>query len=169
MKEAKTFSAKNLTACALLLACTCLATLVLRVPMPPFGYMNLGDCILLLGAWLFGPLGIAAALGATLADVLSGYTVYAPATLIVKALMAFVAWKVIAHGEQPAFPAFLIAALLAELIMVGGYYLYDTFLMHSFAAALPGVVFNGIQGATNLLIALMVGPKLHTLWKSKNK
>ena len=36
---------------ALLAAMTCVATLVIRVPSPTNGYMNLGDAVVLLGAY----------------------------------------------------------------------------------------------------------------------
>ena len=33
----------------------CVATMVLQVPSPNGGYMNLGDAVVILGAWLLGP------------------------------------------------------------------------------------------------------------------
>ena len=61
----------------------CVATLVLQIPSPTGGYLNLGDTVVILGAYLLGPaLGAAAGgVGPALADLLSGYTVYVPATL----------------------------------------------------------------------------------------
>ena len=56
----------------------CVATLVLQIPSPTGGYLNLGDTVVILGAYLLGPaLGAAAGgVGPALADLLSGYTVY---------------------------------------------------------------------------------------------
>ena len=58
----------------------CVATLVLQIPSPTGGYLNLGDTVVILGAYLLGPaLGAAAGgVGPALADLLSGYTVYVP-------------------------------------------------------------------------------------------
>ena len=39
---------------ALLAALSCVATLVIRIPSPTGGYMNLGDTVVLLGAYLLG-------------------------------------------------------------------------------------------------------------------
>ena len=160
MKNPRSFTTKDLTLCALLLATTCFATLLLKVPVPPFGYINLGDCIILLGAWLCGPLAISAAVGAMLADILSGYAIYAPATLLVKTIVALVAWKILQSSHVPSLSTFIISAFLAEFFMVAGYYFYDAILLHSFLAALPGVLFNVIQAATNILIASIIGPKI---------
>ena len=51
----------------------CVATLVLQIPSPTGGYLNLGDTVVILGAYLLGPaLGAAAGgVGPALADLLS--------------------------------------------------------------------------------------------------
>ena len=85
---------------ALFTALTTVATLVIQVPSPMSGYVNLGDAMVLLSAWILGPVyGTAAAgIGSMLADLLSGYAYYAPGTLIIKCLMAFVAAQVFFVG-----------------------------------------------------------------------
>ena len=74
---------------ALLAALGCAATLAVRIPSPTGGYMNLGDTVVILSAYLLGPAWGAAAggLGPALADLFSGYAAYVPATLAIKALM----------------------------------------------------------------------------------
>lgn len=54
------------------------------------GFVNLGDCFVLLSGWLLGPWwgGAAGGIGSMLADLLLGYGHYAPGTLIIKGLMA---------------------------------------------------------------------------------
>lgn len=89
---------KNLTlmvTAAVLAALTCVATMVVQIPMPlTKGYVNLGDVMVLTSVWLIGsPWGVAAAgIGSAMADLLTGYAYYAPATLIIKALMAVAAF-----------------------------------------------------------------------------
>ena len=47
---------------ALFMALCCVATMVIQIPSPTQGYVNLGDCVVLLSGWLLGPwYGIAAA------------------------------------------------------------------------------------------------------------
>lgn len=36
-------------------ALTCIATMVIQIPSPMNGYLNLGDAAVLLGAWILGP------------------------------------------------------------------------------------------------------------------
>ena len=66
---------------ALLAALCCVATMVVQIPSPMQGYVNLGDCFVLLSGWMLGPwYGFAAGgIGSMLADVLLGYAHYAPA------------------------------------------------------------------------------------------
>ena len=61
---------KNLVFAALLAAVTCVATLVIHTPSPLNGYINLGDCFVLLSGWLLGPVYgfLAAGIGSGLAD-----------------------------------------------------------------------------------------------------
>lgn len=56
------------------------------------GYFNLGDSMIFLTSLLFGPLVgcIAGGVGSMLSDLFLGYTVYAPATLVVKGVEGLV-------------------------------------------------------------------------------
>ena len=79
---------KTLTVSAMLAALACVATLI-NVPSVD-GYKNLGDCIVLLSGCLLGPLygALAAGMGSALSDIILGYAYYAPATLVIKGVMA---------------------------------------------------------------------------------
>ena len=53
---------RKLVLAALFAALTTVMTMVIRIPSPMSGYVNLGDCAVLLSAWILGPgLGCAAA------------------------------------------------------------------------------------------------------------
>ncbi len=79
--------------CALLAALCYVATRVIQIPSPMSGYVNLGDSLVLLSGWMLGPWWgfCAAGIGSMLADVLSGYAYYAPATFLIKGVMALLA------------------------------------------------------------------------------
>ena len=64
----------RLVLAALFTALTTVMTMVIQVPSPMQGYVNLGDCGVLLSAWVLGPAwgGAAAGIGSMLADLLSG-------------------------------------------------------------------------------------------------
>ena len=40
---------------AVMMALSCVLTLAVQIPTPSKGYLNLGDCAVLLGGWLLGP------------------------------------------------------------------------------------------------------------------
>ena len=84
---------KKLVFSALMAALVYAATMMIQIPSPMNGYVNLGDCFVLLSGWLLGPwYGAAAAgIGSMLTDLLSGYAHYAPGTLLIKGLDAMAA------------------------------------------------------------------------------
>ena len=90
MKQTKL---RTLILAAMFAALTCVATMIIHIPSPIGGYFNLGDCMVLLSAFVLGPVwGTAAGgIGSALADVICGYFIYAPGTLVIKALMALAA------------------------------------------------------------------------------
>ena len=56
------------------------------------GFMNLGDAVIFLAAYLIGPAAILpAAIGSALGDLLAGYPQYAVATFLIKGIMGLVA------------------------------------------------------------------------------
>ncbi len=143
------------------------ATYFIAIPMPAgIGFVNLGDAFVLLGAWILGPLGcICAGVGSALADLLLGYAVYAPATLVIKALMVFVGYysfKVISSLlKRPV--GFIISSVLAELLMVIGYFVFE-WILYGFALAIANIAFNLIQGlcaivASNVIINILFANK----------
>ena len=84
---------RRLVSAALLSALCYAATRIIQIPAPMGGYVNLGDCIVLLSGWMLGPWWgfLAAGAGSMLADLLSGYAYYAPATFLIKGAMALLA------------------------------------------------------------------------------
>lgn len=153
---------------AMFAAIICVATMVIHIPSPLGGYANLGDTVVLLSAFLLGPVhgAVAAGIGSMLADIFLGFTQYAPATLAIKGGMALLAgWLFVrltaAVNTAPRrVTASLLAGFVAELLMVAGYYLFAlVFLRHEGAALLtipPNVIQGlvGMAGATGLLLAL---------------
>ena len=138
---------QRLVLAALMAALSCAATLVIQIPSPMNGYVNLGDGLVLLSGWLLGPgYGFAAAgLGSALADLMTGYTHYAPATFMIKGLMALIACRL-----KPRW----LSGLLAEGWMVLGYFLFACLLMGEGWAAASSIPGNLAQGAVGLAAAL---------------
>ena len=127
-------------------------------PSPFGGNVNLGDCILLITAWLpLEPWSIfAVAIGATFTDLAAGYAIYAPATFVIKALMIVVA--VLIKRGMPKLPAVwraLLSGVAAELVMVAGYFTYEIFL-YGVASALLNIPFNLVQGGIAITAAIVL-------------
>jgi len=139
---------------ALLIALGYAATGVLMIPSPTGGYMNLGDTVVLLGAYLLGPVygAIAGGVGPALADLLAGYGIYVPATLAIKALMGAVAALLYQVLRKKTW-ALAVCGLVAEIIMVVGYALYDALLAGSLAAGLAGVPSNLVQAMFGMAVS----------------
>ncbi len=152
-------STRKLVMSALFAAIVCVLTLTVRVPSPLGGYLNLGDCAVLLCGWLLSPWYgfLAAGLGSALADVASGYLIYAPATLLIKGGMALIVRLIFGALSRRAkpFPTRLLGGLLAELWMVLGYWIFEGFL-YGFLPSAVNIPANLIQGGVGLTLGLIL-------------
>ena len=165
MKENKTTGIHSkvtrLCLCALFAAMICGCTFI-SIPLP-VGYFNLGDAAVIVCAWLLGPFAgcIAAALGSALADIFMGYVIYAPATAVIKALVALLAYflcvilkKAIRADKLDAL-ARAVSAFLAETVMVGGYFFYEYFLLSYGAGAVASIAGNVLQALCAVIISTL--------------
>ena len=154
---------KKIVISALLTALCCIATMIIKIPSPLKGYMNLGDCIVLLSGWLLSPFYgfLASGLGSALADIFSGYTLYAPATFVIKGLMALIAFYLFRYMQNKVHPLFarIISAVAAEIIMILGYYIFEGFL-YGFIPSLINMPANIIQGVLGLVLSVLFIKKL---------
>ena len=150
---------KKLVLAALMAALACIATMIIKIPSPLKGYLNLGDCIVLLSGWILSPaLGFAAAgFGSALADVFSGYLTYAPATFVIKGLMALVAFYCfkMLRGRLGDLPSWIISGALAEVLMILGYFVFEGFL-YGFIPSVVNIPANGVQGVAGLIIGTVL-------------
>lgn len=159
---------KQLALGALFCALTTLLTLT-AVPTPLVGNVNLGDAALLLGAWILGgPVGaIAGALGAAIGDLIGGYAVYAPGTLLIKLCVACVAillCRLLRSFRLPNGFCRALAGITAELLMILGYFLYESFILSFGAgAAVANVPFNAVQGTVAVLLACLAYPLIERI------
>ncbi|MBQ8427856.1 MAG: ECF transporter S component [Clostridia bacterium] len=153
---------KKITFTALFAALCCIATYVIKVPLP-YGYFNVGDVFVLLSGWMLGGVwgGVAAGVGSALADLLSGYALYAPVTLVIKALMSVVAYygyallkKLIKKDGLDVLPRF-ISALFAELLMSVGYFAFE-WILYGLGGATVALVGNFTQGGICLAIGVVM-------------
>lgn len=157
------FSVRQLVAAGLMAALVVVGTMLIQVPTPGKGYIHIGDSMVYLCGILLGPFlgGLAAAVGSTLADLMSGFGIYAPATFVIKGLDAFLAGYIYrslsGNKSDPLRKAgvFSGAVLAGGAIMAGGYLLYESFL-YGFPPALLNVTFNITQAVGGGVLAAPV-------------
>ena len=145
-------------------ALVAVATMIVKIPTPTGGYVNIGDGFVLLSGWILGPVWgtLAAGIGSMLADLI-GYPVYALATFIIKALMALVAYLLAkafkAILKKHTWLAYVLSGTVAELIMISGYFVFEAVFMSYGMGALVGVLPNASQA----LVGIAVGTVMMTL------
>jgi uncharacterized membrane protein len=150
---------KKIVVAALIASLTCVATMLIKIPSPLKGYLNLGDCVVLLAGWLLSPgYGfVAAGLGSALADLLSGYVTYAPATFLIKgsmALVAFLCFRLMSK-RLGKLPSQIIGGVLAELLMIAGYFIFEGFL-YGFAPSVINIPANAVQGIAGIILGILL-------------
>lgn len=129
-----------------------IATSAIKIPAGN-GYLHPGDALVMLAAFFLGPLwgAVAAGLGSALADLMAGFAVYAPASFVIKALMAIVAGAVFASAKgRKTLPRAIAGSALAEIIMVAGYFLFDALILGfglGAVADIPGNAAQAVFGA----------------------
>ena len=139
-------------------ALTCVATMLLSIRSPMGGYFNMGDTMLLLSALLLGKKWgtVAGAMGAALADVFLAFFIYAPATLVIKALTALTAVLLWELFRKKNYFVLILACILGELVMAGGYFLYELFLYDLGGSWQNLLSTNLPQAAINAVIASLI-------------
>ena len=150
---------KKIVTAALMASLVCVATMIIKIPSPLKGYLNLGDCIVLLAGWMLSPgYGfLAAGLGSALADLFSGYVTYAPVTFIIKGTMALVAFTCfkLMNKKIGKLPSHIIGGVLAEIVMVMGYFVFEGF-MYGFAPSIVNIPANAVQGVAGIIIGIIL-------------
>ena len=150
---------KKIVMAAMLAALACVATMIIKIPSPLKGYLNLGDCIVLVAGWMLPPAYgfLAAGLGSALADLFSGYVTYAPATFVIKGLMALIAFYgfKLLHNKIGSLPSRIITGVFAEIMMILGYFVFEGFL-YGFVPSLVNIPANGVQGIAGLIIGVVL-------------
>lgn len=149
----KKMSTRQLTLCGVMAALVFVMTYFPKVPVPVTGgYVHLGDGAIFLAVLLLGPLGIpAAAIGSGLSDLIGGYMLYVLPTVVIKALVALIALKVYRKGN---WVSAAVAFVLAEAVMVLGYFAFECFTSGA-AAAAAAILPNVIQGVACVALGLV--------------
>lgn len=176
--KTNSLSTVSLVQMALMIAITCVSTMVIKVPtLFGVGYDHLGDSMVFLGAILFGKKkgAITAAVGMSLADFLLGYAYYVPFTFVIKAIMAYIAASIayrsnyrgknmlnnlfgfIVGGAWMIFGYFLAKIVLVQYIVVKA-----SSFNQALAIALAGIQSNIGQVILGMIIAIPLAKALQS-------
>ena len=148
----------NLCLAAVFAAIIYVFTALLHIPTST-GYTHVGDGFIYLAACLLpAPYAVAAGvIGAGLADLLSGYAIWFPGTVIIKALTALCFSR---STEKIICRRNLLALVPAWVLCIGGYFLYKGIIVESFAAALTGIPGDAVQAAASTVVFVALGRAL---------
>lgn len=119
------------------------------------GYTHIGDSFIYLAA-CFLPLPyamFAGATGALLADLFTGYAIWAPASVIIKATAVLF----FSHQRKILSVRNLIALLPASLVCISGYYLYELMITGNLIAPLAGIPGYVAQSVSSSIVFVILG------------
>ena len=138
---------------ALMIALVTVVTLLVRIPIPATqGYFNFSDVVIYFVSFTFGPwIGfIAGGLGTAIADLVSGFAVFAPISFLAHGLQGLLAGLL---GRGRGWQGLLLGWLAGTLAMVGIYFLAELFL-YGIGAAAAEVPANLLQNLGGGLIGI---------------
>jgi uncharacterized membrane protein len=139
---------------AVLIALTTVFTLLVRVPTPARGYVNLSDVAITFASLIFGPwIGmVAGGVGTALADLLGGFAPFAPLSLVAHGLegllIGLIAWRRRSVGWM------IVAWLVGSAAMVTVYLVGEGLFYTGWPPALAEVPMNAFQALIGGLIGI---------------
>ena len=152
-----------LTVTALFTALVTVATMVIQIPVGK-GYLHFGDSVIYLAACILpAPCSLfAASVGAALADLFTGFAVYAPATLIIKALntLPFILMRVYLKkkGKDDKIFNWQMCLMLVPttLVTLLGYYVADSIIAGKEVALVSAITSGWVQPVGSLAVFVIL-------------
>ncbi len=133
---------------ALVASMICAVNMLIRIPIPGVGgYMNIGDIFIITGGIILGPVYgmLSAAVGGFISDLISGFTIYIPATAIIKALISFAAYLFFSKSKCNFRLKLILCSLLPEIFAAVLYASYDTVIVNEKNVFIVSLAYNMIQ------------------------
>lgn len=157
--ETKTLNSsdiKEMTISAMFIALTYIATAFINIKLPIAangGLIHLGNVPLFIAAVLFGKKtgAIAGGVGMAMFDLLSGWTAWAPFTLVIVGLMGYVVGLITEKKKKLGF--MIVGFILAVIIKIAGYYIAEGIIFGNWIAPLTSIPGNIVQVVTGAVIA----------------
>ena len=156
------FQASLIPLIAIMTALTTVLTMLVKLPTPTRGYLNLSDAMIFFSAYAFGPWvgGIIGGLGPALSDLLSGYPQWAAFTFVIDGLQAVLVGLLVRKFR----PANMIAgSIVAGVWKVFGYLIAGG-ILPGWGPALGEVLGNTGQMVVGLVIAYALFAAVRTAY-----
>lgn len=157
MKKMENSRTLRITLLSSLTALVAVFTILVRVPTPTGGYINLCDVAIIFSASAFGPVSglIAGGLGTAIADALGGYMQYAPISFVAHGVEGLVVGLILGTGIN-GYLKRILAALAAVIIVPLGYFLLAGAFLLGFATAAVEIPANALQALVGAVFGLIV-------------
>ena len=156
---------KTLIMTAMFAALCCVATSSIRIPTPVTGgYIHPGDSMVILSGVFLGPFWgfLAGSIGSALSDIIGGYGIYVPATILIKGLVSMSAgliYRAIGHSEKTRHIAVVLGGAADVVIVTLGYMIYESFL-YGLATSIAGMPSSLVQSSIGTVLAVLIYPLL---------
>ncbi|MER1985274.1 MAG: ECF transporter S component [Solibacillus sp.] len=159
----KTTHTFDLALTAILIALVFVATFFLNIKLPikaNGGLVHLGTAMLFIIAILFGPKkgAIAGAIGMGLFDLVGGWLIWLPITVISRGVQGFIVGKIAwANGKQGNSMLYNSLAMIGSVPpMMAVYYVGEVFLYNNWVAPLASIPGDLVQNILGIAIAVPV-------------
>ncbi|WP_428908127.1 ECF transporter S component [Niallia sp. Krafla_26] len=148
---------------AMLVALVFLATFFLNIKLPISvngGLVHLGTAMLFIASILFGPKkgALAGAIGMGLFDLVGGWVIWAPITIVARGLQGYIVGKIAwSKGRKGSSLALNIAAtLISTPVMIAIYYFGEVILYGNWIVPLTSIPGDLLASAIGMIVALPV-------------
>lgn len=166
----------SITITAMLISLVFIATVFLNIKLPikaNGGLVHLGTALLFIASILFGPKkgAIAGAAGMGLFDVVGGWLIWAPITIVARGVQGFIVGKIAwAKGRKGNNLILNIVAMVVSMpIMMAVYYIGEVILYNNWVAPLASIPGDIVQNMLGLIVAIPVCMLLKKAPIFKNK
>lgn len=148
---------------SMLAALIFLSTFFLNIKLPISingGLVHLGTAMLFIASILFGPKkgALAGAIGMGLFDIVGGWLLWAPITIVARGIQGFIVGKIAwSNGRKGSSLAFnVIATIVSIPFMIAVYYFGEVILYGNWIVPLTSIPGDLLQNALGMIIALPV-------------
>ncbi|MBT2616117.1 ECF transporter S component [Peribacillus butanolivorans] len=148
---------------AMLIALVFLSTFFLNIKLPIAangGLVHLGTAMLFIASILFGPkkAALAGAIGMGLFDIVGGWTLWAPITIVARGLQGYIVGKIVwSKGRNGTSIAFnVIATIVSIPFMIAVYYIGEGILYGNWIAPLASIPGDLVQNILGIIVAVPV-------------